>query len=75
MKQWFLFDILNDGTETVSVIDDKANDNVYTVFRTTWEHLSTEEKERRLSFMAVFCEPDENGNPDMSTVTTTWFVI
>ena len=74
MKQWFLIDTLKDGKETVTVLDVKENDNMYTIFRSAWEHLSKEEKERRASFKAAFCKADENGKPDLNTSTDTWHV-
>ena len=69
MKQWYLFDTLKSGETVVTLLDVNASDNMYTVFRSAWEHFSTEEKERRASFRAAFCEIDENGNPDPNTAT------
>ena len=65
MKQWFLIEKFIDGSENITPID---GNGMPFALKEKWMELSDEEKSKRSSFEAIFCEVDENGNPNLAKI-------
>lgn len=71
MNRWFLIDTMKTGEKTVTLLDSERPEVVRFLFKKTWQDLSAADREKRESFIAVLCETDADGKPDMNTIQTT----